>query len=75
MVLADGYLHSFGIIHENDVSQMTHDVCRSLFGDSHISTLMAKDYPSSIFPELKNMTNHAFYKQFEIIQNFGRSSS
>jgi hypothetical protein len=27
---------------------------------------MAMDYSSSIFLELKNMTNHAFYKQFEI---------
>ncbi len=75
MELAHEYLHSFGRIDENDVRQMTYDLCRSLFGDSHISTLMAMDYPSSIFLELKNMTNHAFYKQFEIIQNFCRSSS
>ena len=74
MVLAHEYLHSFGIIDENAVRQMTYDLCRSLFGDSHISTLMAKDDPSSIYPELKNMTNHAFYKQFEIIQNFDRCS-
>jgi hypothetical protein len=75
MELAHEYLHSFGIIDENDVRQMTYDLCRSLFRESHISTLMAMDYPSSIFLELKNMTNHAFYKQFEIVQNFGRSSS
>jgi hypothetical protein len=74
MVLAHEYLHSFGIIDENAVRQMTYDLCRSLFGDSHISTLMAKDNPSSIFPELKNMINHAFYKQFEIIQDFDGSS-
>jgi hypothetical protein len=70
MVLAHEHLHSFGIIDENAARQMTHDLCRSLFGESHISTLMAKDDPSSIFPQLKNMTNHSFYKQFEIIQNF-----
>jgi hypothetical protein len=74
MVLAHEYLHSFGIIDENAVRQMTHDLCRSLFGESHISTLMAKDDPSSIFPQLKNITNHSFYKQFEIIQNFDRAS-
>jgi hypothetical protein len=69
MEVTHEYLHSFGIIDENDVRQMTYDLCRSrsLFGDSHISTLMAMDYPSSIFLELKNMTNHAFYKQFEFI--------
>jgi hypothetical protein len=42
-------LHSFDIIDENDVRQMTYDLGRILFGDSHISTLMAMDYPSSIF--------------------------
>jgi hypothetical protein len=74
MVLTHEYLHTFGIIDENAVRQMTYDLCRSLFGDSHISTLMAKDDPSSIFPELKNMINHAFYKEFEIIQDFDGSS-
>jgi hypothetical protein len=74
IVLAHEYLHSFGITDENAVRQMTYDLCRSLFGESHISTLMAKDDPSNIFPQLKNMTNQAFYKQFEIIQNFDRAS-
>jgi len=74
MVLAHEYLHSFGITDENAVRQMTYDLCRSLFGESHISTLMARDDPSSIFPQLKNMTNYAFYKYFEIIQNFDKSS-
>ncbi|HZA61883.1 MAG TPA: hypothetical protein VE573_03335 [Nitrososphaeraceae archaeon] len=74
MVLAHEYLHSFGITDENAVRQMTYDLCRSLFGESHISTLMARDDPSSIFPQLKNMTNHAFNKHFEIIQNFDKSS-
>jgi hypothetical protein len=74
MVLAHEYLHSFGITDENAVRQMTYDLCRSLFGESHIYTVMAKDDPSSIFPQLKNMTNHTFNKHFEIIQNFDRSS-
>ena len=74
MVLAHEYLHSFGITDENAVRQMTYDLCRSLFGESHISTLMARDDPSSIFPQLKNMTNHVFNKHFEIIQNFDKSS-
>ena len=74
MVLAHEYLHSFGITEENAVRQMTYDPCRSLFGESHISTLIARNDPSSIFPQLKNMTNHAFYKHFEIIENFDKSS-
>jgi hypothetical protein len=35
MELAHEYLHSFGIIDENDVRQMTYDLCRSL-SETHI---------------------------------------
>jgi hypothetical protein len=74
MVLVHEYLHSLGIIDENAVRQMTYDLCRSVFGESHISTSMAKDDPSSFFPQLKNMTNHMFYNQFEVIENFDKAS-
>jgi hypothetical protein len=74
MLLVHEYLHSFGIIDENAVRQMTYDLCRSLFGESHISTLMAKDDPSSLFPQLKNITNHTFYNQYEVIKDFDKAS-
>ena len=74
MVLVHEYLHTFGITDENAVRQMTYDLCRSIFGESHISTLMAKDDPSRIFPQLKNITNHTFYNQFEVIENFDKAS-
>jgi hypothetical protein len=74
MVLLHEYLHSFGITDENAVRQMTYDLCRSLFGESHISALMAKDDPSSLFPQLKNITNHTFYDHFEVIKNFDKAS-
>ena len=67
MVLVHEYLHSFGITDENDL-------CRSLFGESHISTLLAKDDPSSLFPQLKDITNRTFYNQFELIKNFDKAS-
>lgn len=74
MVLVHEYLHTFGITDENAVRQMTYDLCRSIFGESHVSTLMAKDDPSRIFPQLKNITNHTFYNQFEVIENFDKAS-
>src|SRR5919108_3279227 len=74
MVLAHEYLHSFGIIDENAVHQMTYDLCKSLFGESHISTLMAKDDLSSLFPQLKNMANYSFHRQFEVIKNFDKAN-
>jgi hypothetical protein len=74
MVLVHENLHSFGIIDENAVLQMTYELCRSLFGESHISTLMAKDDPSSLFPRLKNMTNHTFSNRFEVIEMFDKAN-
>ena len=74
MVLVHEYLHTFGITDENAVRKMTYDLCRSIFGESHISTLMAKDDPSRIFKQLKNITNHTFYNQFEVIENFDKAS-
>ena len=74
MVLVHEYLHSFGITDENAVRQMTYDLCRSLFGESHVSTLLAKDDPSSLFPQLKDITNRTFYNQFEVIKNFDKAS-
>jgi hypothetical protein len=51
LVQVQEYLHGFSIIDENAVRQLTYDPCRSLFGESHIlSTLMAKDDPSSLIP-------------------------
>jgi hypothetical protein len=61
MVLVHEYLHSFGIIDENVVLQMTYELCRSLFGKSHISTLIAKDDSSSLFPRLKNYDKSHFF--------------
>jgi hypothetical protein len=74
MVRVHEYLHTFGLIDENAVRQMTYDLCRSLFGESHISTVMAKDYPSSLIPRLKNMINHTFSNRFEVIANSDKAS-
>ena len=46
MVLAHEYLHSFGIVDEFQVRQMTYDLCSLLLGKEHPSSIMAKEDPS-----------------------------
>jgi hypothetical protein len=77
MVLAHEYIHSFGIVDENTVRHMTYDLCRDLLGDNHPSTKMAKDDPSSLYPELKTLFSSApgrFGSEFEVIKNFDRTN-
>jgi len=52
MVLAHEYLHSFGIVDEFQVRQMTYDLCSLLLGKEHPASIMAKEDPSVLFPEL-----------------------
>lgn len=81
MILAHEYLHSFGIIDELHVRNMTYDLCKSLFGENHLSSIMARYQPWSIFPELNLYTNddgnnniNSFDKSFEIIKNFDKTT-
>jgi hypothetical protein len=70
MVLAHEYLHSFGIIDEFQVRNMTYDLCISLFGKEHLASKMAKEDPSAVFPELNLLKQNSFERNFEIIENF-----
>ena len=74
MVLAHEYLHSFGIVDEFQVRNMTYDLCVSLFGKGHMTSKMAKEDPSSVFPELNLLRQHIFERNFEIIENFDRTN-
>ena len=74
MVLAHEYLHSFGIVDELQVRNMTYDLCVSLFGKGHMTSKMAKEDPSSVFPELNLLRQHIFERNFEIIENFDRTN-
>ena len=74
MVLAHEYLHSFGIVDEIQVRNMTYDLSVSLFGKGHMISQMAKEDPSSIFPELNLLRQHIFERNFEIIENFDRTN-
>jgi hypothetical protein len=74
MVLAHEYLHSFGIVDEFRVRNMTYDLCISLFGEGHLTCKMAKEDPSSVFPELNLLRQHMFERNFEIIENFDKAN-
>ena len=70
MVLAHEYLHSLGIIDENAVRQMTYDLCKSTLGSSHFATRMAKEDPSSIYPQLRLAQHSQFSPDFQLIRKF-----
>jgi hypothetical protein len=73
MVLAHEYLHSLGIVDENKVRQMTYDLCRTMLGEGHSSTKMAKEDPSSLFPQLRYMVHNQFGKEFQVVKNFDKA--
>jgi hypothetical protein len=74
MVLAHEYLHSFGIVDEFQVRQMTYDLCSSLLGKEHPASIMAKEDPSASSPELALLRETRFEKHFEIVKNFDQTS-
>lgn len=73
MVLAHEYLHSLGLTDENRVRQMTYQLCNEILGDDHISTLMAKEDPSSLFPQLRTMVQTRFGREFQVVKDFDKA--
>ncbi len=74
VVLVHEYLHSFGIIDEFKVRELTHIMCNSLFGETHIATRLAREDPASLYPELKDLTLTKFGNDFELIKDFDKSN-
>jgi len=72
MVLAHEYLHSFGIVDEFRVRQMAYDLCSSLLGNEHPASIMAKEDPSALFPELSLLRQNKFDEHFEVVKNFDK---
>jgi hypothetical protein len=70
MVLAHEYLHSFGIVDEFRVRQMAYDLCSSLLGNEHPASIMTKEDPSALFPELTLLRQNKFDEHFEVVKNF-----
>lgn len=74
MVLAHEYLHSLGIVDENTVRQMTFDLCKWMLGEDHAATKMAKEDPSTIYPELRSLMQSQFSRDFQVVRNFDKSN-
>ena len=74
MVLCHEYLHSFGIIDENQVRKMTYELCEYLLGENHPSTLMARHQPWKVFPELQVYQSNKIGNSFEIVKNFDKTT-
>ena len=74
MVLAHEYLHSLGIVEENTVRQMTFQLCSWMLGTEHAATRMAKEDPSTLYPELRTMMQSQFSQDFHVVSNFDKSN-
>jgi len=74
MVLAHEYLHSLGIVDENTVRQMTFELCKWMLGEDHTATKMAKEDPSSIYPQLRSLMQPHFSRNFQVVRNFDNSN-
>jgi hypothetical protein len=74
-VLLHEYLHSFGILDERKVRQMSLELCEKFFGEKRTVTVMAED-PLKIFPQLGLVSydKFEFENKYEIIKNFDNSN-
>jgi hypothetical protein len=70
MVLAHEYLHSLGLVDENTVRQMTFELCTWMLGEDHTAAKMAKEDPSTIYPELRSLMHSQFSSDFLVVKNF-----
>jgi hypothetical protein len=74
MVLAHEYLHSLGIVDEHAVRQMTFELCNWMLGGDHAATRMAKEDPSSLYPQLRSLSQTRFNHDFKLVGNFDKSN-
>ena len=76
-LLLHEYLHSLGYFDENDVKELTHEVCMLALGKAHPATVMAERGIATFFPKVTYFTEgfslpESF--QVEIVKDFDRSS-
>ncbi|RLI44253.1 hypothetical protein DRO69_07790 [Candidatus Bathyarchaeota archaeon] len=76
-LLLHEYLHSFGYIDEEEVRDLTQEVCSSALGDGHPATVMAKQGIAVYFPKVTYFTPESPLPtdiQIELIKDFDSSS-
>ena len=77
-LLLHEYLHSLGYIHEDEVRELTHEVCRLALGESHPATVMAERGITHYFPKVTYFTSEFPLPrdlQIELIKDFDSSSA
>lgn len=72
-VLLHEYLHTFGILDEQKVRQMSVELCEKFFGPEYMVTAIAMD-PLKIFPQLGSVRYDRFENKYELIKNFDNSN-
>ena len=72
-VLLHEYLHTFGILDEQKVRQMSVELCEKFFGREYMVTAIAMD-PLKIFPQLGSVRYDRFENKYELIKNFDNSN-
>jgi hypothetical protein len=76
-LLLHEYLHSFGYIDEEEVRDLTQEVCSSALGDGHPATVMAEQGIAVYFPKVTYFTPQSSIPtdiQIELIKDFDSSS-
>jgi len=76
-LLLHEYLHSLGYINEDEVRELTHEVCRLALGERHPATIMAERGIAYYFPKVIYFTPEFSVPtdlQIELIKDFDQSS-
>jgi len=76
-LLLHEYLHSLGYVNEEDVKELTQEVCMLALGKAHPATVMAERGIATYFPKVTYFTEEFLPPeelQIEIVKDFDRSS-
>jgi len=76
-LLLHEYLHSFGYIDEEEVRDLTQEVCRLALGNGHPATVMAEQGIAAYFPKVTYFTRQSSLPtdiQIELVKDFDSSS-
>ena len=77
LLLLHEYLHSLGYLDENEVHELTAEVCELAFGSRHPATMMAKTGIGAYFPKVAHfpLDSEPPDAYVELVRNFEKSSS
>jgi len=77
-LLLHEYLHSLGYMDEEEVRELTEEICRSALGDTHPATVMAERGIDFYFPRVTYFTRQSPLPeniQIEFVKDFDSSSA